>query len=48
MMNTWKAHQETHPETFDIVQEGLDKLEAYNERVDLAPAYILAMGAWFI
>jgi len=48
MTNTWKAHQEMHPETYDIVQEGLDKLEAYHERVDLVPAYILAMGAWFI
>lgn len=44
MKQVWEQHQIDHPETYDIVQEGLDKLEDYRYRADDAPAYVLAMG----
>jgi hypothetical protein len=47
MTDVWKTHQADHPETSHIVQEGLNKLESYNERLDLVPAYVLAMGKYF-
>jgi hypothetical protein len=43
MKKVWEEHQHEHPETFDIVQEGLDKLEDYRDRADNVPAYTLAM-----
>jgi len=44
MIAAWKTHAQNYPETKHVIQEGLNKLEGYNERTDLAPAYILAMG----
>jgi len=43
MKRVWKEHQVEHPETSDIVQDGLDKLEDYRDRADHVPAYVLAM-----
>jgi len=43
MRRVWKNHQFDHPETYDIVQKGLDKLEEYRDYADDVPAYILAM-----
>lgn len=40
----WEEYQEEHPETFDIVQKGLNKLDEYHDRADAVPAYVLAMG----
>jgi hypothetical protein len=45
MIDLWEEYQLDDPNTEAIIQEGLNKLQAYNERVDLVPAYILAMGA---
>ena len=39
----WKEYQDQHPETFDIVQAGIDKLEDYSNRTSLTPAYTVAM-----
>jgi len=43
MKQVWKEHQVEHPETCNIVQEGLDKLDDYRDRADHVPAYVLAM-----
>ena len=43
MKRVWKGHQVEHPETSDIVQDGLDKLEDYRDCADHVPAYVLAM-----
>ncbi|KAF8970640.1 ribonuclease H-like domain-containing protein, partial [Flammula alnicola] len=39
----WKEHQGEHPETSNIIQAGIDKLEEYSERTSLTPAYTVAM-----
>ena len=44
MKQKWEEHQEDHPDTANIVQQGLDKLADYQNRVDDVPAYVLAMG----
>ncbi|KAJ7660136.1 ribonuclease H-like domain-containing protein [Mycena polygramma] len=43
MIKAWKKQQESFPETAHIVQEGIDKLESYRDRVQDVPAYILSM-----
>lgn len=43
----WKNYQVAHPEVAPLIQRGLDKLEIYRDRTDLAPAYILAMSKFF-
>jgi len=43
MKRVWKNHQFDHPETYNIVQKGLDKLEEYRDYAGDVPAYILAM-----
>ncbi|KAJ7936280.1 hypothetical protein B0H13DRAFT_1589692, partial [Mycena leptocephala] len=43
MIKAWEKQQVTHPETADIVQQGIDKLESYRDRVEDVPAYILSM-----
>jgi len=43
MKKVWEEHQHEHPEMFNIMQEGLDKLEDYRDCADNVPAYILAM-----
>ena len=44
MVQLLKIHQQKFPETSMIIQEGLDKLSEYIARLDLVPAYTLAMG----
>jgi hypothetical protein len=44
MMTVWKEQQDDFPNMHNIIQAGLDKLEAYYERTDLAPAYMSAMS----
>jgi hypothetical protein len=46
MLNVWKIHQDEHPNTADIVQKGIDKLESYSSRTDMVPAYTLAMSLY--
>ncbi|KAJ6545313.1 ribonuclease H-like domain-containing protein, partial [Mycena capillaripes] len=43
MISQWEKQQTQHPETTHIVQQGIDKLESYRERVEDVPAYILSM-----
>jgi hypothetical protein len=40
----WKEYIEDNPEAASIVQEGLDKLDDYQDRTTFVPAYILSMG----
>ena len=44
MMATWVKQAEEMPEVYSIIQAGLEKLESYRVRMDLVPAYVLAMG----
>ena len=43
MTQVWEDQQQEYPETTDIIQEGLDKLNIYMERAKTVPAYLLAM-----
>ncbi|KAJ6612485.1 hypothetical protein B0H10DRAFT_1682499, partial [Mycena sp. CBHHK59/15] len=43
MIKAWEKQQVSQPETAHIVQEGIDKLESYRDRVQDVPAYILSM-----
>ncbi|KAJ7017491.1 hypothetical protein C8F04DRAFT_979212, partial [Mycena alexandri] len=43
MIAAWERDQVKFPETAHIVQQGIDKLESYRERVEDVPAYILSM-----
>jgi hypothetical protein len=42
MITAWEKQQVIYPETAHIVQQGIDKLESYRERVQDVPAYILS------
>ena len=44
MIAKWEELKRALPEAVDIIQEGLDKLETYENYTDLTPAYSLAMG----
>ena len=44
MIQKWIEKQEEDPETRAIIQQGLNKLDAYRERVNLVPAYVVAMS----
>ena len=44
MTATWVKQAEEMPEVYSIIQAGLEKLESYRVRMDLVPAYVLAMG----
>lgn len=44
MMAAWVKQAEEMPEVYSIIQAGLEKLESYRVRMDLVPAYVLAMG----
>ena len=44
MAQVWQDQISDHPETADVIQAGLDKLDVYIDRTDMVPAYILAMG----
>lgn len=49
MVTIWKGHQESWGEPFSsIIQDGLDKLNAYHDRIDLVPAYTISMSKSFI
>ncbi|KAF7328561.1 HAT family dimerization domain-containing protein [Mycena venus] len=43
MISQWEKQQVRHPETAHIVQQGIDKLESYRDRVEDVPAYVLSM-----
>ncbi|KAF7372427.1 HAT family dimerization domain-containing protein [Mycena venus] len=43
MIKAWERQKISHPETAHVVQEGIDKLESYRDRVQDVPAYILSM-----
>ena len=43
-MRRWEEYQVSHPETHDIIEKGLEKMAEYKNRMDLVPAYVLAMG----
>jgi hypothetical protein len=45
MSDVWRKCQQTYPEMYDAIEEGLDKLEQYVNRTDLIPAHVLAMSA---
>ena len=44
MIQKWIEKQEEDPETRAIIQQGLNKLDAYREWVNLVPAYVVAMS----
>ncbi|KAF8151682.1 hypothetical protein B0H34DRAFT_664757, partial [Crassisporium funariophilum] len=45
MVSIWKELQETWGEPFStIIQAGIDKLNAYHDRIDLVPAYTISMS----
>jgi len=44
MIVKWEQLKTEIPEAIHIIQEGLDKLETYENYTDLTPAYSLAMG----
>ncbi|KAJ7021762.1 hypothetical protein B0H16DRAFT_1330400, partial [Mycena metata] len=48
MIKAWEKQQVSHPETAHVVQEGIDKLESYRDRVQDVPAYILSMREFII
>lgn len=43
MISKWEAMQIAKPEVAEIIEQGLDKLGSYQERVEQVPAYVLAM-----
>ena len=43
MIEKWREFSKEHTEAVDIIEAGLDKLEAYQNHTDLTPAYCLAM-----
>ena len=47
MIKTWEEYSAHHTEVEDIIQEGLMKLESYQNHMDLTPAYSLEMRMWF-
>jgi hypothetical protein len=44
IIRLWEGYVDEHPEYHDIIELGLCKLESYEERTTLCPAYELAMG----
>ena len=47
MTKRWEEYSAQHVEVGDIIQEGLIKLESYQNHMDLTPSYCLAMHMWF-
>ncbi len=47
VIRMWKEYAAYHPEVEEIIQEGLMKLESYQNHTDLTPSYCLAMRTWF-
>jgi hypothetical protein len=48
MIQKWREFQQMHPNTIDIIEAGLMKLETYQNHTDLTPAYALAMRVSFL
>lgn len=48
IIDVWKEYQESHPETRDIVEAAIDKLDDYLSRTGLTPAYTVAMSMFFL
>ena len=44
LVQRWEEYQVLHPETYDIIEKGLEKMAEYKNHMDLVPAYVLAMG----
>ena len=44
MSAMWAQQQCDNPETAPIIENGLNKLQAYSDHADLVPAYVLAMS----
>ena len=44
MVQLLQLHRQKFPETTTIIQEGLDKISEYTSRLEMVPAYTLAMG----
>ena len=47
VIRMWEEYSAQHPEAEETVQEGLIKLESYQNHTDLMPSYCLAMRTWF-
>ncbi|KDR68045.1 hypothetical protein GALMADRAFT_1354835, partial [Galerina marginata CBS 339.88] len=48
MVHIWKNQQKQFGYPFsDIIQEGIDKLDAYHSRIELVPAYVISMSESF-
>ncbi|TFK40124.1 hypothetical protein BDQ12DRAFT_721592 [Crucibulum laeve] len=43
MMKAWENLKIDHPDTTNVIQAGLDKLEVYRDYTDIVPAYLLSM-----
>jgi len=46
IIEKWKDHQIEHFEVSSIIDEGLMKLESYENHTDLTPAYSFAMRVY--
>ncbi|TFK35666.1 hypothetical protein BDQ12DRAFT_611422, partial [Crucibulum laeve] len=46
MMGAWEKLKNDNPDLTNIIQAGLDKLEAYHNRTDVVPAYIFSMSMY--
>lgn len=44
MLHAWEVQQDEYPEATYIINDGLEKLREYQVRIDMVPAYTLAMG----
>ncbi len=44
IITKWNEYAEDNPEYSSIVQEGIDKLEEYDDQAQSLPAFVLAMG----
>jgi len=45
MVTIWQGLQESWGEPFSsIIQDGIDKLNAYHHRIELVPAYTISMS----
>ncbi|KAK7014542.1 ribonuclease H-like domain-containing protein, partial [Favolaschia claudopus] len=48
MISQWEKQKTQYPEAANIIQQGIDKLTTYRERVEDVPAYILSMREFII
>jgi len=44
MINKWNELKVYQPQTAPFINEGVDKLNCYSNRISSVPAYVLAMG----